>query len=91
MQPLDLMGEQDDVGIAPSKTDIRVMSFFLGHRADLVDERERGDEIIEREFAVQPVAGVIQFPPWNLIQKAVGFLGRQRRYAALAWNAGLLC
>ena len=91
MQPLNLVGEQDDVGMAPTKTDIRVMAFFLGHRADLVDERERGDKIIEREFAVQPVAGVIQFPPRNLIQKAAGFLGRQRRYAALAWNASLLC
>ena len=52
-QAVDLMGMDGDGHAPPGQFDIGMMALFLGQRADLVDERQRLDEIFELPDAAE--------------------------------------
>jgi hypothetical protein len=66
VQAADLVGIEQDAGVAPTESDVGMMPLLFGQIAHSVDERQGSSEVFERESAFDPRAILQQLPTGRL-------------------------
>ena len=89
MQSINLLGLQRYRGLAPAKSNIRVVTFGLSELTDPFDESERLAKVAELKVPIDSVSVVEQFPAGRLGQESLRLCARERWHSALARRARL--